>query len=544
LFLPKKKNVQGGPNLNAYFEDISLRAEIPQPVTTDIPTTGTTAAPQTTAVPTTNVATSTAPAQTTTAPATTAVPTTATTGVPKTTGVPTTTGDPVEGNTLSESSSSADTSFPIWIVIVAVAVCCCCVLFAALFFVRRRKKHSSVSSAVEVELFHDDDEEVLEYDEIAGFSGIGGSPNAKYASVGELRKAIDVAEEQQYASVAAVGGDGGAGIEGSYAKIPDFQAASEQQYVGGAGVTAASNNNESLNADDVLLDVSKTIGKGSFGDVYRGQYRGVDVAVKMLKDEFTEDQLQSFYDESATIASIPPHEFIVGFVGCCPAPFMIITEFCSQGSLLRFLRSGRTAPLTPNHALSVIKDIATGMCHLASHKIVHRDLAARNVLLTGKLKPKIADFGMSRTLEQGAEAHKTASAFGAARWMAVEAIKRSVFSEASDVWAFAVTAFECLTQGATPYGKNNPTMNVVREVIKGTRRLEFPETIPTHIDALLLSCLDLKPSKRPTFAEIVDRMEDDEEIVYADLSTFGTLDDAGGTGAQPGGFDFSEFRDE
>jgi hypothetical protein len=46
----------------------------------------------------------------------------------------------------------------------------------------------------------------------------------------------------------------------------------------------------------------------------------------MLKDSFTDSQLQSFYDEAETIAAVPRHENVIGCVGVAPEPFMIVME--------------------------------------------------------------------------------------------------------------------------------------------------------------------------------------------------------------------------
>jgi serine/threonine protein kinase len=166
------------------------------------------------------------------------------------------------------------------------------------------------------------------------------------------------------------------------------------------------------------------------------QYRGVDVAVKMLRNDFTEEQLTSFYDEAEVISRVPPHQYIVGvrerdplvfvlcdagssdfdlfapqFLGCVPDPFMIITglasfwchflialllianrvaEFCGQGSLKRFLRSPRTQNLSTSQALKVCADVGEGMAHLAKVCLLMYPLF-------GALCRDLSDFGVIST---------------------------------------------------------------------------------------------------------------------------------------------------
>jgi len=65
---------------------------------------------------------------------------------------------------------------------------------------------------------------------------------------------------------------------------------------------------------------------------------------------------------------------------------------------------------------------------------VHRDLSARNVLVTADLQLKVADFGLSRDVYEGSiyfRQHGPASL--PLRWMALEAIERSMYTSASDV---------------------------------------------------------------------------------------------------------------
>ena len=47
-----------------------------------------------------------------------------------------------------------------------------------------------------------------------------------------------------------------------------------------------------------------------------------------------------------------------------------------------------------------MRQVAAGMAYLESKDVIHRDLAARNVLLSASFECKIADFGLSRVLDE------------------------------------------------------------------------------------------------------------------------------------------------
>ncbi|KAH8261637.1 hypothetical protein KR044_012751 [Drosophila immigrans] len=88
----------------------------------------------------------------------------------------------------------------------------------------------------------------------------------------------------------------------------------------------------------LLQDV---LGEGAFGLVRRGVYKQRQVAVKLLKDQPNEEDVQAFRCEIQMLKAVGRHPNIVGIVGYstrCSSRMMLLIEYCGLGSLQSFLR--------------------------------------------------------------------------------------------------------------------------------------------------------------------------------------------------------------
>ncbi|NWI02867.1 CSK kinase, partial [Tichodroma muraria] len=107
---------------------------------------------------------------------------------------------------------------------------------------------------------------------------------------------------------------------------------------GGCGAAAgeASRGGWALNMKDLKL--LQIIGKGEFGDVMLGDYRGNKVAVKCIKNDAT---AQAFLAEASVMTQLR-HSNLVQLLGVIveeKSGLYIVTEYMAKGSLVDYLRS-------------------------------------------------------------------------------------------------------------------------------------------------------------------------------------------------------------
>ncbi|KAL6073276.1 fibroblast growth factor receptor 3-like [Balamuthia mandrillaris] len=255
------------------------------------------------------------------------------------------------------------------------------------------------------------------------------------------------------------------------------------------------------------LEFIEEIGQGAFGVVWKGAWRQTEVAIKKLHT-MDDEQLDSFQHEAQLMRNLRPHPNVVQLMGLVEEdgmPECIVTEFLANGDLLSYLRKQDTLP--PKNLISMAFDVAAGMAHLHAEGITHRDLAARNLLMTEDLNIKVSDFGLSRKLKlQGAE-QKTKQEVGPLKWMSPEAIQESIYSEKSDVWSYGICLWEIVTLGEEPFGDTSVMKAAVKICNEGCKALRIPKGTPEVLKEIILSCWQVDPKDRPTFAEITKKLE-------------------------------------
>ena len=268
------------------------------------------------------------------------------------------------------------------------------------------------------------------------------------------------------------------------------------------------------------------LGEGAFGKVYRGELMGVVptgpalVAIKTLKPGANQKTRNDFQREADLMTDLR-HPNIVCLLGVSftDDPQCMLFEHMAHGDLHEFLithspnvDSDVSEPgvddqanvLSPMDMSFIAIQVAAGMEYLAGHHYVHRDLAARNCLVGENLTVKISDFGLSRDIYAADYYRVQSKSLLPVRWMPPESILYGKFTAESDVWSFGVVLWEIYSYGLQPYyGYSNQE---VIEMIRSRQLLPCPEDCPSRMYAFMVECWHEVPGRRPTFAEIHNRL--------------------------------------
>ncbi|KAL6861759.1 hypothetical protein ACP4OV_017459 [Aristida adscensionis] len=250
------------------------------------------------------------------------------------------------------------------------------------------------------------------------------------------------------------------------------------------------------------ITLGERVGLGSFGEVYKGEWHGTEVAVKkFLQQDISSDALEEFRTEVGIMKRLR-HPNVVLFMGAVTRVpnLSIVTEFLPRGSLFRLIHRPNNQ-LDERRRLRMALDVARGMnyLHNCTPVVVHRDLKSPNLLVDKNWVVKVCDFGLSRMKHSTFLSSRSTA--GTAEWMAPEVLRNEPSDEKCDVFSYGVILWELSTL-LQPWEGMNP-MQVVGAVGFQQRRLDIPSNVDPAVAKIIERCWQTNPRLRPSFSEIM-----------------------------------------
>jgi len=271
------------------------------------------------------------------------------------------------------------------------------------------------------------------------------------------------------------------------------------------------------------LEMGLRIGKGNFGEVYKGTYLGTDVAIKRLF--FVDDDfMQKYIEREMDTLTQLNHPNIVQLIGLCIGldDLFIVTEFVSGGNLHSKLEN-KAIELDWKLRASLLRDFALAMTFLHAKGIIHRDLKSHNLLVTDEWRLKVCDFGLARPAPQGEEKQAGLTIVGTNEWMAPEVAAGDVYDSSCDVFSYGMVIWELLTREEPPVRKPRDAYAFMPNEMKP----RLPSDAPTSLWELLIECAATDAKGRPDFKTITNRIKE----IYDQMPGTGKIPSTTGTSA-------------
>eukprot|EP00075_Anas_platyrhynchos_P039005 XP_027328258.1 serine/threonine-protein kinase Nek8 [Anas platyrhynchos] len=177
---------------------------------------------------------------------------------------------------------------------------------------------------------------------------------------------------------------------------------------------------------------------------------------------------------------------------------MIAMEYAPGGTLAEFIHKRCNSLLDEDTILHFFVQILLALHHVHTKQILHRDLKTQNILLDKhRMIVKIGDFGISKILSSKSKAY---TVVGTPCYISPELCEGKPYNQKSDIWALGCVLYELASLKRAFEAANLPAL--VLKIMSGTFA-PISDRYSPDLRQLILSMLNLDPSKRPQLNEIM-----------------------------------------
>ena len=249
------------------------------------------------------------------------------------------------------------------------------------------------------------------------------------------------------------------------------------------------------------------LGKGGMGEVYRADdlKLGHPVALKFLTEKLSQDKamLARFHSEVSTAHRVThPNVCRVHDIGEVTTStgklHFLSMEYVDGEDLSSLLR--RIGRLPSDKAVEIANQLCAGLAAAHEAGVLHRDLKPANVMLDGKGRVRITDFGLAGFAEQIRSEEVFA---GTPAYMSPEQFTGKEVTTKSDIYALGLVLYEIFTGKRVFEANSLQELQRLHESSSPTNPSNWVKDIDPLVERVILRCLEKNPAKRLASAKQV-----------------------------------------
>ncbi|MCR4767974.1 MAG: Stk1 family PASTA domain-containing Ser/Thr kinase [Saccharofermentans sp.] len=256
--------------------------------------------------------------------------------------------------------------------------------------------------------------------------------------------------------------------------------------------------------------IVKLIGSGGMANVYLGidMNTGVNVAIKILKPEFSSDEefIRRFDAEAKSVASLNHANIVKVFGVGHEGNFRYIVQEYIEGITVKDLIN-QNGHLDWRNAVPIVIQIGLALDYAHQNGIVHRDIKPQNILISRDRVAKITDFGIARAASS-TTITMTGVQMGSVHYFSPEQARGGNVGPQSDIYSLGVSLFEMVT-GRLPFdGDSNVAIAVKHLQETPPVPSSLMQGIPKGLDSIIAKCMQKSPERRyQTMRQLVSELD-------------------------------------
>ncbi len=239
------------------------------------------------------------------------------------------------------------------------------------------------------------------------------------------------------------------------------------------------------------------IGRGGMGDVYRAEdlKLGQPVALKFLPRDLVHsaDRLTRLHNEVRVARQVShPNVCRVYDIGEADGQHFLSMEYVDGEDLASLLR--RVGRLPPDKGLQLARQLCSGLAAAHDRGVLHRDLKPANVLVDGRGRARIADFGLAGLAGEHQDPHVLA---GTPEYMAPEQFTGHETSTRTDIYALGLVLYEMFTGKAASTTGAHDHLGRAADRVPAINPSSLIPDFDRAVERAILWCLETDPAQRP-----------------------------------------------